>query len=117
MPVAYFRFPPPSADLRVTVTASDTTVTAGQQVSYAISITNAGDATASAVSVTDTLPLGVTLVAARLLALQRIRVGADGNFRLARARRVSSVTLVAVAACGVANGATLETQQWLPRQL
>ena len=62
MPVAYFRFPPPSADLRVTVTASGTTVTAGQQVSYAITVTNAGEATASAISVTDTLPLGLTLV-------------------------------------------------------
>ena len=110
MPVAYFRFPPPSADLRVTVTASGTTVTAGQQVSYAIMVTNAGDATASAISVTDTLPLGLTLVSCE--APDGVCGGSasvpTATFDSLAPGESRTVTVIAVAGCGVANGATLE---------
>ncbi|MFN8168623.1 MAG: hypothetical protein U0S36_07540 [Candidatus Nanopelagicales bacterium] len=52
-----------SADLAITK-AGPPVVTAGGQVSYALSVSNDGPSDASAVSVTDSLPLGVTFVSA-----------------------------------------------------
>ena len=51
----------PSADVRVTKTASPATVTAGGPVTYTITATNWGPSDAAAVSVTDTLPTSVII--------------------------------------------------------
>jgi uncharacterized repeat protein (TIGR01451 family) len=57
-----------SADLSVTKTASPNPVTAGNPLSYTISVRNAGPSTATGVQVTDTIPAGTTFVS-----------GQDGN--------------------------------------
>ena len=53
MPVAYFRFPPPSADLRLTKAAGAASVAAGGAVSYTMVVSNTGTAPAQNVVVTD----------------------------------------------------------------
>jgi uncharacterized repeat protein (TIGR01451 family) len=54
----------PRADLSITKTVSAPGVNAGAQFTYTLSVKNAGPSTASAVTVRDTLPGGVTLVGA-----------------------------------------------------
>jgi uncharacterized repeat protein (TIGR01451 family) len=53
-----------SADMAVTQTASPNPAIAGQNLTYTLAITNMGTAVASGVTVTDTLPAGVTFVSA-----------------------------------------------------
>jgi uncharacterized repeat protein (TIGR01451 family) len=62
MPVAYFRFPPPSADLVVTKQRSSPAVAAGTNVTYTITVRNDGPSPAQNVVVTDNLPAGVIFV-------------------------------------------------------
>ena len=52
------------ADLVVSKVADAETVTVGNQVTYTVTVTNAGPSRATAVAVTDDLPLGLTLVSA-----------------------------------------------------
>ena len=52
------------ADLSITKTASDEPVHAGENLTYTLVITNAGPRDATGVTVTDTLPAGVTFVSA-----------------------------------------------------
>ena len=42
MPVAYFRFPPPSADLAIGIVADTATAAAGATVTYTVTVTNNG---------------------------------------------------------------------------
>lgn len=51
-----------SADLTVTKTASPDPVTAGQQLTYTINVTNNGPSDAQTVQLSDTLPAGTTFV-------------------------------------------------------
>ncbi|MFN7944385.1 MAG: IPT/TIG domain-containing protein [Blastocatellia bacterium] len=55
-----------SADLSLAMNSSPVavTLTAGQNISYSISVTNNGPSVASGITVTDTLPSGVTFVSA-----------------------------------------------------
>ncbi len=55
---------PNSADLSVTKSSSPNPATVGQNLTYTITAANAGPDTATDVTVTDPLPLGVTLVSA-----------------------------------------------------
>ena len=57
-----------SADLSITKSDSPDPVVAGSQLTYTITVTNAGPSTAHAVNVTDDLPAGTTYVS-----------GVDGN--------------------------------------
>jgi len=60
MPVAYFKLPPPSADLSIAIADSPDPVTKGAQLTYTITVTNSGPDTATNVSVRDSLlPPGV----------------------------------------------------------
>jgi uncharacterized repeat protein (TIGR01451 family) len=52
----------PTANLAVTKTASTTTFTPGQQVTYTITVTNFGPEPATAITVTDVLPAGASFV-------------------------------------------------------
>jgi len=54
----------PSADLRITKTASPNPVRATQEVTYTLTVTNNGPSTATGVTVTDPLPPGLTLTSA-----------------------------------------------------
>jgi uncharacterized repeat protein (TIGR01451 family) len=54
----------PSADLAVTKTTNSTTLTTGNSVTYTITVTNNGPATATNVIVTDDLPAGLAFVSA-----------------------------------------------------
>jgi uncharacterized repeat protein (TIGR01451 family) len=54
----------PQADLSITKNASSPTVDLGAAYSYTLQVSNAGPSTASAVSVSDTLPAGVSFVSA-----------------------------------------------------
>lgn len=51
MPVAHFRFPPPSADLEVAIVADQATVAAGGSVTYTVTVTNHGGSPAQNVAV------------------------------------------------------------------
>ncbi|MDP2319940.1 MAG: lamin tail domain-containing protein [Acidobacteriota bacterium] len=51
MPVAYFRFPPPSADLAVSIVADAATAAAGGSVTYTVTVTNHGGSPAQNVVV------------------------------------------------------------------
>jgi uncharacterized repeat protein (TIGR01451 family) len=53
-----------STDLGVTLTASPDPVLVGQTLSYTLAVTNLGPASASSVTITDTLPASVTFVSA-----------------------------------------------------
>ena len=90
MPVAYFRFPPPSVDLHIAMTALPSTVAAGTQVSYTITVTNAGEAPAAQVVVTDQLPSSLSLVSCQVEGqrLRRFIEYSNGNVRVARAGSV-----------------------------
>jgi uncharacterized repeat protein (TIGR01451 family) len=55
---------PPSADVAVTLSDSPDPVQVGQTLTYTISVRNNGPDTASAVTLTDTLPAGVSFVSA-----------------------------------------------------
>jgi len=52
----------PSADLAITKVANAVAVTAGETVTWTVVVTNDGPSTATGVSVSDTLPPGVTIV-------------------------------------------------------
>ncbi len=54
----------PSADLAITKTDSPDPVTAGEQLTYTITVDNLGPSDATNVTVTDTLPAGVSVVSA-----------------------------------------------------
>ena len=54
----------PAADLRITKSDSPDPVTVGATVTYTLTVTNAGPSAASAASMSDTLPAGVTFVSA-----------------------------------------------------
>jgi uncharacterized repeat protein (TIGR01451 family) len=54
--------PPPSADLAIAKTASTAVPLISQNFTYTLTVTNNGPDTANTVTVTDTLPSGVTLV-------------------------------------------------------
>ncbi|HEY3128912.1 MAG TPA: SBBP repeat-containing protein [Acidobacteriota bacterium] len=56
--------PPVSADLSITKSSSPGSATIGTGLTYTISVSNAGPSTATGVTVTDTLPAGVTFVSA-----------------------------------------------------
>jgi uncharacterized repeat protein (TIGR01451 family) len=56
--------PPPSADLAVTKTDSPDPVTAGNNISYTITVANNGPSQAESASASDTLPPGTTFVSA-----------------------------------------------------
>ncbi|MBD2043102.1 DUF11 domain-containing protein [Microcoleus sp. FACHB-672] len=51
---------PPSADLAITKTANQTSTTAGSAIAYTITVTNNGTSTVNSVTVTDTIPAGLT---------------------------------------------------------
>ena len=87
MPVAYFRFPPPTADLDVTIAADDLTPEAGTTVTYTVTVTNLGAFTANNVVV---LANGTTTTFASLAA------GAS-----------ETVVFTAAVGCGQANGSLL----------
>jgi uncharacterized repeat protein (TIGR01451 family) len=54
--------PPASSDLAITKTASPNPVTVGSNLTYTISVTNAGPSAATNTSVVDTLPPGVAFI-------------------------------------------------------
>jgi len=57
VPVAYFTFPPPQADLAVTVEGA-TALVSGQTSSYAVTVTNNGPDEAEQVTLLNTVPTG-----------------------------------------------------------
>jgi len=107
MPVAYFRFPPPSADLAITKSASSGTITTGSDVTYTINVTNNGVSPAQSVVVTDNLPSGVTFVSCN--STGGGVCGGSGNNRTVSFSSLASgasatITLVATVNCEVADG-------------
>ena len=56
--------PPTNADVSITKSAGSTVVGPGGNVTYTITVTNAGPAAASSVAVTDNIPAGTTFVSA-----------------------------------------------------
>lgn len=111
VPVAFFTFPPPQADLGVAVAASTATPISGQPFTYTVKVTNAGPDTAeeaamvaaigSAASVTNVVaPAGWTCstTSGVQCTTEALAAGASAEF-----------TITAAPACGTANGTQLLT--------
>jgi uncharacterized repeat protein (TIGR01451 family) len=109
MPVAHLRFPPPAADLAVTVAAPET-VAAGQPITFTFTVQNAGPSPAQGVAFTSLLPAHTTLTSCTASggatcggtpSAPAVSVGtlAPGA--------IETVTLVATVACSVPPGFTL----------
>ena len=64
MTTVFVREPPPMVDLSIAKSGSPNPVVAGQDLVYTISITNSGPDDATGVTLTDTLPPGVSFVSA-----------------------------------------------------
>jgi uncharacterized protein len=62
MPVAYFTFPPPSANLSINIVDSPDPAVARETLTYTITLTNNGPDIAKGVAVLNTLPLGTKFV-------------------------------------------------------
>jgi uncharacterized protein len=89
MPVAYFRFPPPTADLAVTVAADDVSPDAGTTVTYTVTVTNHGAFAAQ----------NVVLVAN----------GTTTTFPVLAAGASETVVFTAAVGCGQADGSIINT--------
>lgn len=89
MPVAYFRFPPPTADLEVTVTADDVSPDAGATVTYTVTVTNNGGFVAQNVALTVN--------------------GTTTTFPSLAAGASETVVFTAAVACGLADGSIINT--------
>jgi hypothetical protein len=89
MPVAFFRFPPPTADLAVTVTADDVSPDAGATVTYTVTVTNNGAFVAQNVVLTAN--------------------GTTTTFPLLAAGASETIVFTAPIACGQADGSILST--------
>lgn len=89
MPVAYFRFPPPTADLSVSLTASDATPGAGSTVTYTATVTNHGAFAAQNVVLTAN--------------------GTSTTFTSLAAGASQSVVFTAPVACGQPDGTIITT--------
>jgi uncharacterized repeat protein (TIGR01451 family) len=109
MPVAYFRFPPPSADLAVTMTGTPSSASAGGQIAYAITVTNAGPSPALGVVVS--LPLPATLALVSCEAPGGICAGSatvpTATFASLAPGESATATIVAAVGCGAADGSSI----------
>jgi len=89
MPVAYFRFPPPTADLAVTITADDVSPDAGATVTYTVTVTNNG-----------------------AFAAQNVVLASNGTtttFASLAAGTSETVVFTAAVGCGAAQGSIVNT--------
>lgn len=89
MPVAYFRFPPPTADLAVSIAADTETPSAGSTVTYTVTVTNHGAFAAQNVVLT--------------------AHGTTTTFPSLAAGATQSVVFSAPVACGQGDGAIIVT--------
>ena len=86
---------PPIADARITKTAGPGPYIAGNNISFIITVTNAGPASAHNVVVTDTIPPGSTFVSAT--PTQGTCTGATCNLGTIAASGTASITIVVTA--------------------
>ena len=109
MPVAYFRFPPPSVDLHIAMTALPSSVAAGAQVSYTITVTNTGASPAAQVVVTDQLPASLSLVSCQAegSACGGSSSSPTATFASLAPGASAAVTIVASAGCGVVDHSSI----------
>ena len=77
----------PVADLSLTKADSPDPVLAGEQLTYTLTVDNAGPRSATAVQLTDTLPATVTFVSATPVAGQLLRGGRHRYLRTRHDRR------------------------------
>jgi uncharacterized repeat protein (TIGR01451 family) len=110
MPVSYLRFPAPTADVRVTMTAEPPTIVAGAQVTYTIVVTNDGAAPSQNVVVTDSLPPTLTLVSCAATG-GGVCGGSANNpaatFPLLAPGASETVTIVGSASCATPDGSSI----------
>lgn len=110
MPVAYFSFPAPSADLSVTKTDSPDPVVTGSGITYTITVTNNGIDNATNVVVTDNLPAATTFVSCN--ATGGGVCGGSGNNRSVTFTTLpigssAVVTIQATVNCSVSDGSVV----------
>jgi predicted extracellular nuclease len=87
MPVAYFRFPPPTADLRVSVSADTASATAGSTVTWTVTVDNDGPFAAQNVVITVN--------------------GTTTTLAVLPAGAAHTATVTSTVACGQANGSMM----------
>lgn len=110
MPVAYFRFAPPSADLRLMKSSSASTAVAGTQVTHTITVTNDGVAPAQNVVVTDQLPPTLALSACSATGAAACGGSATNptaTFPLLAPGASETMTVVATLSCAAPNGSSV----------
>ena len=108
----------PRADLSLTKTAASATATSGEQISYALAVSNGGPDTAQHLTLTDTLPSGMTFVSATGDGWACTNAGAVTTCTRAQlgSGATTTVTLVATAAQSgaVTNSATVGSETYDP---
>jgi uncharacterized repeat protein (TIGR01451 family) len=110
MPVAYFRFPPPSADVRVTISADSSAPPAGAPVTFTITVTNDGPSPAQQVIVSDSLPPTLALVSCTATGGGVCGGSAStptATFATLLPGESQVMTIVAALSCAVADGSAL----------
>ncbi len=110
IPVAYFTFPPPTADLQITMNGSPVLLSGAQQT-YTISVKNAGPDAAVSATFLDVLPAQMTFLSLTAPAgwmCTAPAVGSTGNVSCTNtslaADAEAQFTLNTVVACATANG-------------
>lgn len=112
MPVAYFRFPPPSADVSVTIAAGPPGVSAGEELTYTITVANTGIAPAQNVTVTASLPPELAFISCGATGAGACGGSATApaaTFPLLAAGSSETVTIVAAVGCAAPDEASIAT--------
>ncbi len=112
MPVGFFRFPPPAANLAVHASVSSATVAGGSQVVFTYTVTNAGPSSARDVLLTAQLGPNVTFVSCATTGGGSCNGSSSVptvSFPLLAAGATETVTVVAAVPCAATNGAPIAT--------
>jgi uncharacterized repeat protein (TIGR01451 family) len=110
MPVAFLRFPPPSADLRLSMGADASSTAAGGEITYVMTVTNDGTAPAQNVVAADQLPPTLTVTSCAATGGAQCAAAPDtvsATWPLLAPGASETVTITARVNCGTPDGAQI----------